>query len=136
MINRQRVRLETRMSVYEHKNGRADGRVNNYFRGDYIASQFLHTFVCTTIAFILLLAVLALYNFEQLMLTIYSMNLASVVVMVITAYLVFLAAFLVITFLVYSYRYKRARKRLGRYYKDLQQLAGSYQREEDYEYPA
>lgn len=131
MINEQRVRLETRMSVYEHQNGRTDGRVNTYFRWDYIASQFLHTFVCTTVAYILLLIVLGFYHFEQLMLSIYNMNLASAAALVLAGYFIFLAVSLAVTFFVYSWRYRKARKRIGRYYRDLQQLEESYQRDDN-----
>ncbi|SDZ83638.1 hypothetical protein SAMN02745687_00703 [Lachnospiraceae bacterium NK3A20] len=131
MINEQRVRLMTKMSIYEKTDGIADEKINGYFKSDYIGSQFLHSFICATITFVLLVIVVAFYNFEELMLTVYSMDLSSFVFRVIAAYIIFLAVFLFITYLVYSWRYDHARKHLNRYYRELKRLSASYHQEED-----
>jgi uncharacterized integral membrane protein len=131
MINEQRVKLMTRMAIYEKNSGAEDERTNSYFLNDYISGQFLRSFVCVTISFIIIAGVYGIYNFEELMLTVYSLDLKALAIRIIAAYAVFLAGYLIITFLVYSVRYMKMRKRLEQYYRDLRKLAASYREEGD-----
>lgn len=66
------------------------------------------------------------------MLAIYSMDLTQVAVRFVISYLLFLLAFLLITYFVYSYRYNRAKTRLEWYYRELKRLSGTYRREQEY----
>lgn len=127
MINEKRVILMTRMSIYEKNEGVEDERINAWFRNDYIAVHFVRSFLCGTLAFCILAAAYCLYHFEELMLTIYSMDLEALAVRVITLYLIFQILFLAVTFFVYFYRFSRARKHLNYYYQTLRRLYGSYQ---------
>ena len=131
MINNERVRLMTRMSVYEEREGARDFRIFGYFRADYIVSQMLHSFVTGTMAFLVLLGVYGMYNFEDLILSIYSVDLTQMLFTLITRYVVFMAVFFAITFLVYNHRYSKTRNNLARYARDLKKLDASYKREEE-----
>ena len=126
MINEGRVRRMARMAAYEQEDGVRDEKINAYFRGDYITKQILITFICATIAFVILFAGYGIYNFENLIVQIYSMNLQEMLAVVLLAY----AAFL-ITVLVYTSRYKRARRHLNAYYQDLHRLSVSYRKEKE-----
>lgn len=64
MINEGRVRRMARMAAYEQEDGVRDEKINAYFRGDYITKQILITFICATIAFVILFAGYGIYNFE------------------------------------------------------------------------
>ena len=130
MINESRVRLMTGLAVYESREGNLDERIGNHFRGDYIGGQMLTTFVFATVAYLLGTFAVCFYHFEKLMLAIYSMDLTQVVVRFVVSYLLFLLAFLLITYFVYSYRYNRARTRLEWYYRELHRLSGTYRKEE------
>lgn len=132
MINEQRVRMMTRLAVYESTEGNADERIGGHFRSDYIGGQILCTFVCATIAYILIALTICFYYFEELMLAVYSMDLSQVVVRVLVSYLLFLLVFELITFYVYTYRYGRAKARLEWYYRELKRLSGSYRKDEEY----
>ena len=132
MINESRVRLMTGLAVYEAREGNLDERIGSHFRGDYIGGQMLTSFVCATLAFLLGGLALCFYHFEELMLAIYSMDLTQVAVRFVVSYLLFLLAFLLITYFVYSYRYNRAKTRLEWYYRELKSLSGTYRREQEY----
>jgi len=131
MINGQRVRLMHKMAVYEKNGGDADERINAYFRGDYISSQMLRSFITATAAFLLLGLIFGFYDFENLMLAVYNTNLTSLIFRVGLAYLFFLAAYELATYLIYSYRYQHARERLAQYYLELRRLSAAYRREEE-----
>ena len=131
MMNEHRVRLMTRMAIYEKNEGAADEKTHSYFRLDYIMNQVLHTFICVTAAYALIAFAWCFYNFEELMLSVYSMDLEAMAFRVVMIYAILLAVFVVITIFVYVYRYHNARKHLERYYQDLRRLSASYQREEE-----
>ena len=131
MINEGRVRRMARMAAYEQEDGVRDEKINAYFRGDYITKQILITFLCATIAFVILFAGYGIYNFENLIVQIYSMNLQEMLAVVLLAYAAFVGGMILITVLVYTLRYKRARRHLNAYYQDLHRLSVSYRKEKE-----
>lgn len=131
MINEGRVRRMARMAAYEQEDGVRDEKINAYFRGDYITKQILITFICATIAFVILFAGYGIYNFENLIVQIYSMNLQKMLAVVLLAYAAFVGGMILITVLVYTSRYKRARRHLNAYYQDLHRLSVSYRKEKE-----
>ena len=128
MINEQRVSLMTRMEIYRKHNGRRDERISAYFMGDYLAKQVLLSVICASAAFLLIAAVYALYNFEDLMLSVYNFSLSGRIAI---AYALFLAAYIAVTVIVYTGRYRRTHRRLERYYNALDRLSEYYEREEE-----
>lgn len=128
MINQNRVRRMTRMAAYEDREGRRDARITGYFRTDYLTRQALITFVCGTVAFLILFAAYALYHFEDMIEKIYSLDLEEFVLLVLLQYALFVGILLAVTIAVYSLRYSKARARQRGYRKDLLQLAARYRR--------
>ncbi|MDE7113975.1 MAG: hypothetical protein K2O57_07305, partial [Acetatifactor sp.] len=80
----------------EHE-GRANMKIGNYFRSDYIAIQVLKSILCATIAFGLIFALFIFYDFEVFMQDIYQMDLVSFAKKILMYY--------GITVAVYSARY-------------------------------
>lgn len=129
MINENRVIAETRLAIYEAHGAAADDRINSYYKSDYVTGKVLVSFLCGTIAFLLIAAVYAFYHFEDVMLQIYNSDIAAMIASIITNYCIFIAIILVLTFLIASYRYNRAGDRLEAYYDELYRLAANYKRE-------
>ncbi len=128
MINEERVILMTRLASYEANEGKKDISIVNYFRGDYIGFQVLKSIIAATISFFALFAVYIFYNFEELMQDIYKMNLLEYGKSIITIYLCSVGAYGVLSYILFSIRYSRARKSLKNYYGNLRKLAGMYEK--------
>lgn len=128
MINEEKVILMTRMASYEDGKGKNDIKILNYFRGDYIGFQVLKSVISATIVFFLLLGVYVLYHFETLMQDIYNMDLLAFGKSIIILYLCVVLAYGVISYVVYSFRYSKAKKSLKTYYSNLKKLSGMYDR--------
>ena len=126
MINETRVRLMTRMSVYEAQEGEVDGRVSRFFLSDYLGSQLLHSFLTGSIAYVLILGTVALYDFETMMITVYSMEMVGFIKRIALYYVLFLLGYMAVTAVVYYFRYQRSKKNLNRYYQDLRKLLDTY----------
>ncbi len=126
MMNEEKVILMTRLASYESNEGKKDISIVNYFKGDYIGFQILKSVIAATIAFFALSGVYIFYNFEELMQNIYKMDLLSFGKDVITLYLCVVGAYGVITYVLFTYKYNKAKKNLRNYYINLKKLAGMY----------
>ena len=127
MLNEERVMLMTRMASYEAGEGRQNMNVGKYFRSDYISMQMLKSVICATISFVICFAIYLIYNFENFMENIYEMDLVKFAKDVVIIYVIVTVGYALITYLVFSIRYKKARKSLKTYYNNLRKLHGLYQ---------
>lgn len=129
MLNEERIRLMTRMASYEENEGKKNVSIGSYFRSDYISLQVLKSVISATIAFVLLCGAAVLYDFEVFMQDIYKEDLLASRKKILIYYFVFVAIYAVISYIVYSYRYNKARKSLRQYYNNLKQLSLLYEEE-------
>ena len=67
MVNNEKIRLMTKLAVYENAEGKDDMRVANYFRSDYIRHEILKTILAVTLGTIILVAVVLCYQMEYLL---------------------------------------------------------------------
>lgn len=130
MLNEERVILMTKMEIYEENEGKKYVAIGHFFRSDYISLQILKSIICATIAFGVVFGLYILYDFEVFMEEIYDMDLLEFAKNVLIAYAVSVVAFGVITYVVYSYRYAKAKRSLKNYYGNLKKLNALYSENE------
>ena len=126
MLNEERVKLMTRMASYETGEGKKNMNIGKYFRGDYIGMQVLKSVICATIGFGICFGLYLFYDFERFMQDIYKMDLLSFAKNVLLVYVIVVVGYGVVSYLIYSSRYKKARKSLKKYYNNLRKLSGLY----------
>ena len=129
MLNEERIKLMTKRAAYEADEGKKNVAIGNYFRGDYIGLQVIKSIISATIAFVIVFGLFVFYDFEVFMSDIYKMDLLGFGRTVITAYLIFVAVYALISYMIYTYRYAKARKSLKMYYNNLKKLAYLYDKE-------
>ena len=129
MLNEDRIKLMTKMASYEANEGKRNATIGNYYRSDYISKQVIKSIISGTIAFIVVLALYIFYNFENLLSLIYEMDLLQVGKIVLVVYVAFILVYSIISYLVYTARYAKAKKRLKVYYNNLKKLAYYYDKE-------
>ena len=56
MVNEEKVRLMTRLAMYEQSTGKEDLEKGRYFKSDYVKYNCLKTLVSTTILFVIVVA--------------------------------------------------------------------------------
>lgn len=127
MLNEERVKLMTRMASYESGEGRKNMDIGKYFRGDYISIQVLKSVISATISFVICFGLYLLYDFENFMENIYQMDLMQFAKDVLILYIVITVGYAMITYFIFSIRYKQARKSLKKYYNNLRKLFGLYE---------
>lgn len=126
MLKEERIILMTKMASYEENEGKKNVEIGNYFRSDYISLQVLKSVVSATIAFGIFFALFIFYDFEVFMQDIYKMDLVTFAKNILIVYGVLVVVFGVISYLIYSYRYAKAKKSLKNYYNHLKKLNALY----------
>lgn len=126
MLNEERVVLMTKMASYETHEGKKCLAIGSYFRSDYIGWQVLKSIISATIAFVVVFAMYIFYDFEIFMMDIYKMDLLEFGKSVLKTYAVVIITYALISYVVYAYRYSKARKSLRLYYMNLRKLSGMY----------
>ncbi|MCQ2498044.1 MAG: hypothetical protein MJ133_03590 [Lachnospiraceae bacterium] len=122
MINEEKVILMTKLAAFEKREGRKDNNILSYFRSDYIGFQILKAVIAGTISFFAVLVVYVFYNFETLMADIYKMDFMEMGKSIVTIYLIVIVIYAVLCYILYAYRYSKAKRRLKTYYMNLRKL--------------
>lgn len=130
MINTQRVKLMTEMQIFVDHEGDETRPMAEYYRSDYVAKQLLLSVLSGSAIFLLLCLLVFTEDVEALLLTIDLENLTASLSPLMFRYVVFMIAYLALTFLVYGVRYGRGRKRIKSYYAKLSALEKQYKEEE------
>ena len=126
MIHAEKVVLMTKLAAYEQNEGKKHTKIANYFRGDYLTVQVFKAFVSATISYAILVALYVMYDFENFMNEIYQMDLLLFGKGVLKYYLIFAITYCVITYVIYFFRYNKAKKGLKIYLNNLKKLNSLY----------
>lgn len=126
MLNEERVILMTQMASYEGGEGRKNVKIGNYFRSDYIALQLLKSILSGTIAYVVLFALYIFYDFEVFMQELYEIDLFAFAQNVLRYYLISVGSYVVLIYVVCTYRYAKAKNSLKSYYHNLKKLNALY----------
>ena len=118
-----KVKLMTRMASFEASEGKQAIRICNYFRSDYVVLNVVRSIVGSTIAFFVILGLYIYYNIDKLLQDIYSMDLIETGKTLITWYIVFVGVFALASYVVYSFRYDKAKKNIKDYNSALRTLS-------------
>lgn len=139
MLSKKKIKIMFLMASYEKGIGKKDLKIIRYYKNDYIRMNILTSVVCSTIAYLLILALLAMYNMDYFIKNAVSIDYASFGIMALCGYVILIGLYIFVTMLVCSVRYDQARKRVRKYFKYLKYLGKYYQEnvdEEDENYDA
>ncbi|MBQ5673627.1 MAG: hypothetical protein IIV45_00835 [Lachnospiraceae bacterium] len=129
MLNEERIILMTKTAAYEEGDGKKNMAIAGYFRSDYIELNLIKSLFYSTIAFVLVAAMVIYYQFEVLLQDIYKMDLLQLGKNILFYYIVFLVVNLMVSYVVSALRYSRAKKSLKHYYNNLRRLSSLYENE-------
>ncbi len=130
MLNNRKVRLMTRLAMYEQTEGKEDVRLSKYFRTDYVRLNVLKTVVSVTIGYLLVLLILVVYHSEYLIREAVTLDYQGMILRYVGIYVILLAVYCAFTTIGYMIKYRKSRKKLAKYFRMLRRLRSMY-REED-----
>ncbi len=133
MLNNRKVRLMTRLAIYEQTEGKEDVRISKYFRTDYVRLNVLKTVVAVTVGYLLILLLLVVYHSEYLIREAVTLDYHGMIMRYVGIYIIILAVYGALAMIGYMMKYRTSRKKLAKYFRMLRRLRSLY-REEDGEF--
>lgn len=127
MLNEERVILMTHLASYEANEGKKYVSTGSYFRSDYIKMQTMKAILSATITFVLIVLLVLLVDFESFMGELYAVDLFAYAKKLLLWYALFVGSYGVISYVIYSIRYRKARKNLKLYFNNLKKLSAMYE---------
>ena len=67
MLDKRKVRIMTRLALYEQNQGKEDFRISEYYRKDYAGLHAIFSFLWVTVGYILVLGLGFLVGMDQIM---------------------------------------------------------------------
>ena len=129
MLNEKRIILMTKMASYEDHEGKKNKAIGSYFRGDYIGLQVLKSIISATISFFVVGLMFVFYDFENIMQNVYKVDLLATGKKVLLAFCIVVALYALVSYVIYSIKYKMAKMNQKNYSNHLKQLAEMYEKE-------
>lgn len=130
MVNEEKVKTMTRLAIYETTKGKRQLNISKYYKRDYVRYNMFKTAVAATIAFLLIAVLYVMLNIESLMISLNDMDLIREAEKIGILYLIFLAFYMLVAWLVYARRYEAVKPDVIIYNHNLKHLKELYEKEE------
>ena len=130
MLNEERVRLMTKMAMFEKREGKNIAPILNYTKKDYVSSRKLFAFLIGTVLYCGIFGVIVAALFFTVIKNIDRITLLLILLVGLIGYLLFIYLYLLIVQRRASRRYKRENRKLESYRRAWDALESLYEREE------
>lgn len=131
MLDKNRIRLMSKMALYEKTLAPDDLKISSYYKKDYTSVNTLLTAIWITFGYVLLAGLVFVCGMDAFMknLTIQKMVVMGSVLL--GTYLVLLVVYCVCAGSIYRTRHNQAKQRVKMYYRDLSRLGKLYMKEKN-----
>lgn len=128
MLSEERIRLMTKLVIYEKRKGKETIPMCQYYKNDYVSFQMAKTWVTTTVAYVLLTALWALCSLEDIL---NGLNLmfGSLLWNLLIGYILMFIFYQVVSYIYYVKQYDDGRKSFKKYLGYLKRLGRIYEKE-------
>ena len=130
MINEEKVKIMTKLAMYEQGKGMKYLPVSIYYRSDYIGLALFRNFFLASLAYLVILLLAGAYFAEFLAESLHTLNIAWIGILIVVEYLVTIGVYSAVTYTIHSIRYGRAKKGVAAYERKLGELEALYEEEE------
>ena len=129
MLNERRVKLMTRMAMYETKEGYEDFKISAYYQKDYISLNAWITAIWTTIGYVLLTGSVLFIYLDEILDNMNLFSLLMIAGVIAAGYLVVIMIAVIWARNFYKKKYTEARTRVKKFNHDLICLGKMYEKE-------
>ncbi len=127
-LDEKHIQKMIHLAMFEEIDGKEDIEISKYFRSDYIWIGFLKNFFLITIAYIILLGFILIYNFEYFAVKFADINFTPIIIGGLIFYGIILGIYTVIVYVMRRLRYDRAVLHMQTYYSKLKELSRYYRK--------
>ncbi len=129
MLNNNKIRLMTKLALYESKEGKEDISLSKYYKTDYVRYHIIKSIISVTVAYALILLLIFLYKSEYIIQNAVVLDYKQIGTYILGFYIMIIAVYGLASSVGYSLKYDTSRKKLGRYFKLLKRLNKIYNEE-------
>ncbi|MCC6094620.1 MAG: hypothetical protein LIV24_06315 [Eubacterium sp.] len=126
MVDKKRLYLMIGLARFEKKHQDGSFRISRYYRGDYTAFALIRNFLLSTIAYILLLGMLALVNIDTVFSWLNMQDIRFLIAGLVVSYVIFVGVYSVIAYILARIRYVRMQSDMEEYNRALARLNRMY----------
>lgn len=130
MLNQERVEEMIRLAIFDQREGEACKPMIQYFRRDYIVKELLKSFVTGTLAFAIMIGLGVMCQAEELVNSLNKVDFKGILTGFGMAYLIFMAVYFGVTYVIYYRRYSIGRQNVKKYYVHLKKVNRLYHQED------
>ena len=130
MVNEHKLGLMIRMAKQDTPEQRKALKIAKYYRNDYVALGLIGRFILMTMAYVILLALVALASLDFLMDNMSRINYKILGAEIVIGYIIFMGIYLGVTYITRSVRHSNAKKARRIYEENIRRIDRIYQRSE------
>ena len=129
MLDKERIKLMTKLAVFEQQEDAKVFRVNSYMKNDYVTLHVIYTLFTTSLAFLLMVAVIVASKYNYVLANLNNSNFIKLAGLFIVAWFILVLVFGVIAYAFYTVRYKKCKTKINRYIRYLKKLDQMYEKD-------
>lgn len=122
MVDEKKTILMTKLAIFEKQEKSKSLVVSKYYRNDYVRYNVLKTWVAVTILYWCLIAGYVFMQFDVILSKLNDLDYFAIVYKMLGGYAAVCLIYFLFSYLLYNYRYKKAKKGLVEYNVNLKKL--------------
>ncbi|MCM1159499.1 MAG: hypothetical protein NC300_12730 [Bacteroidales bacterium] len=122
MVREENVKLMSKIAIYERRKGRTEIPINKYYKGDYVRLNSLKAVVSATVAFLLVVALIAVYKLDYILANVLKIDYKTVGIKILVIYGIWILLYWLIARIAYARRYESTRSDIIIYNHNLKKL--------------
>lgn len=131
MLDKNRIRLMTKMAQYEKSLAPEDLKISSYYKKDYASLNTLITVIWITIGYALAAGLVILCNVDALLKDLTMTKLFIMIAVAVGTYIILVVVYCVCASSFYKSKHNKAKQRVKMYYRDLSRLGKMYMKEKN-----
>ena len=129
MLDERKVKLMTKLALYEETYVKVDFKISSYYRKDYASLLVIYAFLSVSVGYVCLVALLLLAGVEDIMSNMSNGLILFLFLIILAGYVGVVIVYCGIASHIYNEKHKKARKRVKKYNHNLIQLLKMYEKE-------
>ena len=126
MVNEEKTRIMIKIAKYESELGTKVINEGGYYKTDYVRLHTLSVVLNVSVAYIFVLALVALYNMDYIFLNFVTINYAKLFIEIFMPYISIIIICVLVSNIYFTSKYKNSREEIKKYYTELKRLEQYY----------
>ena len=126
MVNEEKTRIMIKIAKYESELGTKVINEGGYYKTDYVRLHTLSVVLNVSVAYIFVLALVALYNMDYIFLNFGTINYAKLFIEIFMPYISIIIICVLVSNIYFTSKYKNSREEIKKYYTELKRLEQYY----------